>query len=81
MKTHLNAKCGLVIYKQALIATIFEEEWNNWIAEKREQGGLSQKSVFILLERLSPCSSSRLSTIRAVRRSDSELEKQKSTNK
>ena len=66
MKTYLNTKCGLFIYKQALnIQLDFKRsDRNNSIAEKQEQG----------LERLNLPSPSRLSTIRAVRRSDPELE-------
>ena len=64
MKTYLNDKCGLFIYKQALNfqLDLKRSDRNNWIAEKQE------------LERLSLPSPSRLSTIRAVRRSDAELE-------
>jgi len=55
--------------------TRFEEEWNDWIAEKQEEGGLSQNMFcFFLLERLSLTSPSQLNIIRALRRSDPELE-------
>ena len=45
MKTYLNAG-SLSTQASLKNGTRFVEEWNDWIAEKQEEGGLSQKYVF-----------------------------------
>ena len=73
MKTYLNAG-SLSTQASLKNGTRFVEEWNDWIAEKQEEGGLSQKYVFFFTWKIKCAFALRLSIIRTLRRSDPELE-------